>query len=233
MLIIVADCEVNYTGRLTTYLPRARRAIIVKADRTVLVMADRGHQPLNWMVLDKRSSLHIEPDRIVATKGKEQLEIMLHQVLARHELELGAEPGLAKAGEELEMQQSLAARPEAILPGLRLIQREYATSIGPIDLLCRTLDDQAVVVEVKRTAAGIEAVEQVCRYVTVLSEDSRFAHAQPVLVAQSFRPQTVQYAQRRGVLCVQITLEQLRQGAEGELRYPAGPYCGPGLFELG
>lgn len=231
MLVLLAECEVNYQGRLTTYLPLARRVIIIKADRTVLVMADIGHQALNWMKMDKRSGLQVDPDRIVATKGPERLEIVLHQVFARHELELGIEPGLAKAGEEAEMQQLLADRPQIILAGLRLIQREYPTSIGPIDLLCRTEDDQAVVVEVKRAAATIAAVEQVCRYVAVLSENSRFAHARPVLVAPGFKPQTLAYAQRCDVLCVQITLEELRAGAASKEQHHR--YTGPSLFEPG
>ena len=37
MRIIVADCTVDYEGRLNAHLPRARRLIVVKADGTVLV----------------------------------------------------------------------------------------------------------------------------------------------------------------------------------------------------
>jgi endonuclease len=50
MRLIVARCEVRYSGRLNALLPEALRLIIVKADGSVLVHADAGgYKPLNWM----------------------------------------------------------------------------------------------------------------------------------------------------------------------------------------
>ena len=48
--LVVARCEVTYTGRLTAYLPEAIRLLVFKADGSVLVHADSGgYKPLNWM----------------------------------------------------------------------------------------------------------------------------------------------------------------------------------------
>ena len=48
MRLLVARCEVSYTGRLTAHLPEALRLVIVKADGSVLVHADAGgYKPLN------------------------------------------------------------------------------------------------------------------------------------------------------------------------------------------
>jgi len=48
MRLIVARCEVHYTGRLTARLPEALRLIVIKADGSVLVHADAGgYKPLN------------------------------------------------------------------------------------------------------------------------------------------------------------------------------------------
>ena len=50
MRIVVADCSVEYQGRLSAYLPPATRLIMVKADGCVAVHADGGaYKPLNWM----------------------------------------------------------------------------------------------------------------------------------------------------------------------------------------
>ena len=47
--LIVARCEVSYSGRLTAFLPESTRLIMVKADGSVLVHADAGgYKPLNW-----------------------------------------------------------------------------------------------------------------------------------------------------------------------------------------
>ena len=48
MRLIVARCEVVYTGRLTATLPESTRLLIVKNDGSVLVHADAGgYKPLN------------------------------------------------------------------------------------------------------------------------------------------------------------------------------------------
>ena len=48
MRVLVARCEVLYTGRLTARLPEAVRLIMFKADGSVLVHDDAGgYKPLN------------------------------------------------------------------------------------------------------------------------------------------------------------------------------------------
>ena len=42
MRLIVARCEVVYTGRLTALLPEALRLVMVKSDGSVMVHADTG-----------------------------------------------------------------------------------------------------------------------------------------------------------------------------------------------
>ena len=48
MRLIVARCEVSYTGRLAAYLPESTRLLMLKSDGSVLVHADAGgYKPLN------------------------------------------------------------------------------------------------------------------------------------------------------------------------------------------
>ena len=50
MRLIVARCEVRYTGRLTAVLPEALRLLMLKSDGSVMVHADTGgFKPQNWM----------------------------------------------------------------------------------------------------------------------------------------------------------------------------------------
>ena len=50
MRLLVARCEVRYSGRLNAVLPEAVRLLILKADGSVLVHDDAGgYKPLNWM----------------------------------------------------------------------------------------------------------------------------------------------------------------------------------------
>jgi hypothetical protein len=60
--LLVARCEVVYTGRLTATLPEAVRLLVFKADGSVLVHDDAGgYKPLNSIRTDFRPELLPNP----------------------------------------------------------------------------------------------------------------------------------------------------------------------------
>ena len=71
MRLIVARCEVRYSGRLSAVLPEAVRLLILKGDGSVLVHDDAGgYKPLNWMTAP--TFIADEGDRLVVTKPKSE-----------------------------------------------------------------------------------------------------------------------------------------------------------------
>jgi RecB family endonuclease NucS len=209
MRLVVADCSVDYSGRLDTHLPRATRLIMVKADGTVAVHADGSRvQPLNWM--GSPNQLIEDEDRWIVTNGKgEQLTIELYQVHYETEIEMGDDPGLQKDGVETELQRLIAERVEVLGSGMELIRREYPTPVGPVDLLCRD-DSGTVAVEIKRRGE-IGGVEQLTRYLEFLSRDERLAPVRGLLVAQLIKPQARLLAEDRGIACVELDYDELRE----------------------
>jgi endonuclease len=216
MRVLVADCSVEYEGRLGARLPRALRLILLKADGSIAVHADaKAYKPLNWM--NPPCTIRDEDGRLVAVNpGGERLTIELHEVVHDYVVELGNDPGLAKDGVEAELQDLIARRVVALRDGLRLVRREYPTDIGPVDLLCRD-DDGAVVIEVKRIGE-IAGVEQLLRYQERLDLDPSLTPTRGLFVATRIKPQARVYAQSRGVECVEVDLEELRAGAPLDLR---------------
>ncbi len=69
MRLLVARCEVTYTGRLSTVLPEATRLLMVKADGSFLVHDDAGgYKPLNWIRTDFRArNAALTPDTMPRT----------------------------------------------------------------------------------------------------------------------------------------------------------------------
>jgi hypothetical protein len=203
MRLVIATCTVDYAGRLSAHLPVAKRLVMVKADGSVSIHCDdRAYKPLNWM--SSPCDLRAGPDRWVVTNPKgETLTITIEAVHLDVEHEMGEEPGLQKDGVEAHLQELLAARPDAIAPGLRLVRREYPTDIGPVDLLCRDADGTAVAVEVKRRG-DIDGVEQLARYLQRLDLDGRLRPVRGVFVAQQIRPQAQRLAVTRGIDCVEV-----------------------------
>jgi hypothetical protein len=214
MRIIVADCTVDYEGRLNAHLPRARRLIVVKADGTVLVHADASGKPLNWMTTPNH--LIEEDGRWVITNAKkERLTVYLHQIELDTEIELGEDPGLQKDAVELELQRMLAEHPGSLEEGMTLIRREYPTPIGPVDLLCRDAEGRTVAVEVKRRGE-IDGVEQLTRYLEFLNRDSALAPVRGLFAAQIVKPQARTLAEDRGIDWAEVDYESLA-GVESDV----------------
>jgi hypothetical protein len=190
---------------------------MLKADGSIAVHADaKAYKPLNWM--SPPCTVREADGKLVATNpAGERLTIELHEVLHDYVIELGDDPGLAKDGVEAELQELLVRRVAALRDDLRLVRREYPTDIGPVDLLCRDGDDRAVVVEVKRIGE-IAGVEQLLRYQERLDRDPSLAPTVGMLVATRIKPQARVFAQSRGVMCVEIDLDELRAGAPLDLR---------------
>ena len=219
MRIVVARCEVVYTGRLNAVLPEATRLLLFKSDGSVLVHADAGgYKPQNWMT--PPTVIEEEPGRLVirkrAGKTEDRLDIRIVEVLSDVEHDMGEAAALEKDGVERDLQEALAAQPEALGEQLRLVRREWTTDIGPVDLMCRDADDGWVAVEIKRIAT-IDAVEQLSRYLERITEEPGLGECRGILAAQVVKPQARTLAEARGLRCVEVDLAVLRGEREPEL----------------
>jgi len=215
--LLVARCEVRYTGRLSALLPEAVRLLILKDDGSVLVHDDvGGYKPLNWMT--GPSVVEELGDVLVVRKPKtdDVLEIRLAEVLSDVEHDMGESAALQKDGVERDLQLLLAEAPSALGEELTLVKREWATDVGPVDLMCKDDDGGWVAVEIKRVGT-IEAVEQLTRYLGFIREDPAKAACRGVLAAQVIKPQAVALAESRDIRCVEVDLAVLRGEREPEL----------------
>ena len=217
MRLLVARCEVVYSGRLNATLPEAVRLLILKADGSVLVHDDAGgFKPLNWMTAP--TVVADEGDRLVVTKPKTEdaLEIRLVEVLSDVSHDMGESAALQKDGVERDLQEALAAAPAALGEELTLVRREWQTEIGPVDLMCKDAAGEWVAVEIKRVGT-IEAVEQLTRYLEFIRRDPAKEACRGILAAQSLKPQAVALAESRGLRCAEVDLAVLRGEREPDL----------------
>ncbi len=239
MRLMIARCSIDYSGRLETHLAESTRLLMFKADGTFMVWSDHGSQsvkPLNWMTpptaieeirippTTPATTPPAPPTRIIVRKHagstEDRVEIELHEILSDVTHEMGspdADVPLAKDGIEAHLQEALAAAPNWCGQGFRLVRREWPTDIGPVDLMCRDEEDRWVAVEIKRVA-GIDAVEQLSRYLERIRRDPAFADCRGVLAAQLIKPQARVLASAREIECVEVDLAVVRGEREPDLR---------------
>ena len=214
MRLVIAECSVDYVGRLTAHLPLATRLLLVKADGSVLVHSDGGsYKPLNWMsppcALVETPAAGGPDTWTVTNKAGEQLIVTLFEVLHDSSHELGVDPGLVKDGVEAHLQKLLAEHIHTLGVGYRLVRREFPTPIGPVDIMARDPQGGAVAVEIKRRGE-IDGVEQLSRYLSLLNRDPLLAPVQGVFAAQEIKPQARTLAEDRGIRCVVLDYDLLR-----------------------
>ena len=155
-----------------------------------------------------------------AGASEDRVEVTLHEILSDVSHEMGSpetDDVLAKDGVETHLQELLADAPEWCGEGFRLVRREWPTDIGPVDLMCRDADDAWVAVEIKRVA-GIEAVEQLTRYLERIRRDPEFESCRGMLAAQVIKPQARVLAGAREIDCVEVDLAVLRGERKPDLR---------------
>ncbi len=208
MRVIIANLSVIYTGRGDTYLPPAVRALILKEDGAVSIHDDAGNKPLNYMNGGKYELTERElEDGTVHWSfdtRQESIQVSLHRIISDSDHELDVEaPRLERDGTESQLQEWLAANPEAIGDGYTFVAREYATGAGPVDILVADSTGRPIVVEVKRTAM-LGACDQINRYVAAIREQPGYEDAVGVIAALDIRPKTQALADKRGIQTVTL-----------------------------
>jgi RecB family endonuclease NucS len=222
--LVIANCSVDYAGRLSAHLPLATRLLLVKADGSVLVHSDGGsYKPLNWMsppcAMSEQAPDADEAAAGVAAvwvvrhaKSADTLRIRLYDVLHDSSHELGTDPGLVKDGVEAHLQALLAEHIATLGEGYQLVRREYMTAIGPVDILARDPAGRSIAVEIKRRGE-IDGVEQLTRYLELMNRDPHLVAAGPVqgvFAAQEIKPQARTLATDRGIRCVTLDYDELK-----------------------
>jgi len=219
--LVIAQCSVDYAGRLSAHLPLATRLLMIKSDGSVLVHSDGGsYKPLNWM--SPPCALAVaEPDddqtdagvtevwTVTHAKTADQLIVSIYEVLHDSAHELGIDPGLIKDGVEAHLQKLLAEHIHLLGDGHTLVRREYMTAIGPVDILARDAAGGSVAVELKRRG-DIDGVEQLTRYLELMNRDPHLAPVAGVFAAQIIKPQARMLAEDRGIRCLVLDYDAMR-----------------------
>ncbi|MFT8704475.1 endonuclease NucS [Bifidobacterium aquikefiricola] len=147
--------------------------------------------------------------RVCADKSDDVLTIDLWHIYSDQTHELGIDPGLVKDGVEDHLQHYLAEQIDRIGKGARLVRREYPTAIGPVDIMAIDAEGNHVAIEIKRHG-GIDGVEQLTRYCTLLNRDPLLAPVRGIFAAQTITPQAKVLAEDRGFHCLILDYESMK-----------------------
>ncbi|HUR64283.1 MAG TPA: endonuclease NucS [Candidatus Thermoplasmatota archaeon] len=165
----VGDCEVRYQGRARSDLHRGERLLLLKPDGTLLVHTAEKSKPVNWQPPGASFSVGLEDGRLVLTshrtKPEEIVKVTFHAITLLLAVPLRDAADLALVGTEDDLQALLFVQPSIVEEGFVPARRERGTARGFLDLDGRDAQGRRLVVEVKRTTAGVSEAQQLWRYV--------------------------------------------------------------------
>ncbi|WP_247730167.1 endonuclease NucS [Halovivax limisalsi] len=200
LLTAVGRCTVEYDGRAASTLGAGDRHLMIKPDGTVMVHTDEGRQPVNWQppgctcaverdgdggpndrrtgdgrIEDGRSETGGADDRLVIRSTRsspdEALSVSFERVFQVSAFDLTDEAELALTGTHEDLRRRVLADPDLVEPGVSPIATERDTAAGAVDIYGEDADGNPVVLELKRSRAGPDAVGQLDRYVAAVDRE--------------------------------------------------------------
>lgn len=220
MQIIIADCEVFYSGRGETMLPRGVRAILIKSDGAVSIHEDKGNKPLNYMPAGNTLTV-TEYKHFEKWFFQNKKENILVKIFEQHHnqhffIPENTQP-LQRYQTEKQLQSFLKENPHPVLQYYGYDETmsknvetitEYNTSAGSIDLLIHNHDAEMThIVELKRTAM-LGAVDQCVRYreayMDTVNEKVQHYRVTVAVAAFNIRPNTERQAEKNNIDCITL-----------------------------
>lgn len=178
MIIILANCHVEYEGRARSKLDGGDRLVLIKKDGTFAIHQEYELDPVNWQAPGCKNKVSLYDDMIILTSKKikpnEEIKVYLDEVYSATYYNILDTKELEIRGYEKHMVDLAWEQPELIEPGFRPTRREYQTENGFIDLMGTDKDEKLMILEFKSRKAGTNAVKQLKRYVDCFKDNKDF-----------------------------------------------------------
>ncbi len=188
-VIVVGTCQCRYSGRASSSLESGERAVIIKGDGSVQVHRPTGYEPVNWQPPGCTLSVSLDGMlriRAYRSKPRETLDLFFDAVMFIASFRPIDQAEFSLYVSEEQMRDALVSDPGLLEGGLRLVEFERKVEPGFIDFYGRDANGRVVVVELKRTSAGKDAILQLKRYVDAVNKATGL-HVRGIVAAPSLR----------------------------------------------
>jgi RecB family endonuclease NucS len=175
LVTLFGRCTVAYDGRATSSLGPGDRHVTLKPDGTALVHTDEGQKPVNWQPPGCSHEPALEEGRLVLRSHREtpdeELLVRFEELRHAAAFDVTDPEDLTLSGTEADLKRRILEEPSVVESGFAPLATERDTPAGAVDIYGEDAEGRAVVLELKRRRAGLDAVGQLERYVDALRRD--------------------------------------------------------------
>jgi len=213
--VAYARCAVTYDGRASSQLRVGNYLLVHKSDGSFLVHGSDLCTPLNYQ--PARSRLYRTPSGLVCRSKKERMVVTVEEYYFERQLAGWSDHKIAIVRTERELQAKLERELPALLPEYEItaVHREFATELGPVDLVAVDSRGWHHVVEVKRAQATVAAGVQLRKYVEVLAERGHTVRG--YVAAPTIAPNALAYLTKRGFRYLAVSHSGVDPGPIAEM----------------
>lgn len=203
---LFADCEILYDGRATSTLERGNYLVVYKADGSVSIHGSTHVMPRNY--ISSGSKLRVDQDTIVFARKQETVTIKVHQILNLLYPDNWSQSKIVICRTEKELARKIFDNWCDYFDGdFEIIQLEYPTDLGPIDIVGMTTTTDFIV-EVKRKRAVLKDVTQLRRYIEAMEHRDRPFRA--FLAAPDIAKNAAKYLDKHGLSFLEVNFDVVR-----------------------
>lgn len=210
-VIMSGLCLVNYQGRAKSKLDKGERLLIKKQDSAFLVHGPDNYQPKNWQPEADRFEVKQKEGDIVVkafrNNPEEVVEVNIQSLDFISIQKLVDKSDLVVKGHEIDIHEAIEKEPSIVEENLKIVEREYETPAGFIDVFARDDEENYVVIEVKRNP-DYNTVLQLQRYVDEIKEEYA-GKIRGILVAPKMTDNVLDYLEERNLEFVEVSMDQV------------------------
>jgi len=211
LVVMVASCSVEYSGRTGSHLGEGERLIIVKGDGCILVHRGRDYQPVNWQpsgcIIQAYANNGTLVLKAVRPTPLESLTLVLREVQFLGTFLLQDDAEFILHASEEEMQRAIILQPDIIEPGFKILDYEKKVPPGFVDVYGVDAEGNTLVIEIKKDPAGFPAIKQLLEYLKYL-QAPQGKKLRPIIVAPSVAKGSQSTLAKSGIEFKQLTLQK-------------------------
>ncbi len=211
LVVVVATCNVEYSGRTGSHLGEGDRLIVVKGDGCIMVHRSENYQPVNWQpsgcIIQSQINEGILVLKAVRPSPLESLTVFISKVQFLGTFNLKDTAEFVLHASEEEMQRAIILQPDIIEPGFKILEYEKRVPPGFVDVFGKDEKGNLVVIEIKKDPAGFPVVKQLLEYVKFL-EAPPGRKLRAMIVAPSVAKGSQATLAKSGIEFKQLTLQK-------------------------
>ena len=211
-IVMICECEAEYLGRAKATLGRGERIIIIKRDKSFLIHRPFGSTPAMWMPPPASINARVKSDvlelMVSRASPPEIIKLTISKIISFKALKLVDKSDYSIKPRESDIYEAIKKDPSIVYEGVKILKVTENLEQGQLDVLAEDREGTLIVIEVKRGVAGVDAVEQLQRYVEELREKS-FRKVKGVILASSITRDASAELKRRGFEFRRLRMERV------------------------